>query len=81
MGSSALSPEPGIKVVAEPPIRAEVRRSEFRSVDVTWVSTLATTGRFPGLRSRPTTARSAARAELTNWRILCKIHYRPGPGL
>ena len=63
MGPSALSLEQGIKAVADTAnqIRAEVRRSEFRSVDVTWVSTLATTGRFPGLRSRSTTARSAAR--------------------
>jgi len=58
MGPSALSLEQGIKAVADTAnqIRAEVRRSEFRSVDVAWVSTLATTGRFPGLRSMPTTA-------------------------
>jgi hypothetical protein len=85
MGSSALSLEPGIKAVADTAnqgggaaIRVPQRRRRL-GLDTGHYRSLSRAQKQAN--HRPPPAARPGDAELTNWRILCKIHYRPGPGL
>jgi hypothetical protein len=85
MGSSALSLEPGIKAVADTAnqgggaaIRVPQRRRRL-GLDTRHYRSLSRAQKQAN--HRPPPAARPGDAELKNWRILCKIHYRPGPGL